>query len=61
MTLQIKDRVAETTTTVGVGAYSLAGAKLGFQSFIASVGDGNTCYYCVTDGTSWEVGLGTVS
>jgi hypothetical protein len=61
MTLQIKDRVAETTTTVGVGAYSLAGAKLGFQSFIASVGNGNTCYYCVTDGTNWEVSLGTVS
>ena len=61
MTLQIKDRVAETTTTVGVGAYSLAGTKLGFQSFIASVGNGNTCYYCVTDGTNWEVSLGTVS
>lgn len=52
------DRVRETTATTGTGIYTLAGAVTGFQSF-AGVGDGNTCYYAATDGTSWEVGLGT--
>lgn len=54
----ILDRVRETTTTTGTGTLTLAGAVTGFQSF-AAVGNGNTCYYCVTDGTNWEVGLGT--
>ena len=52
------DRVQETTTTTGTGAYTLAGAVTGFQSF-GAVGNGNTCYYAVTDGIDWEVGIGT--
>ncbi|MDB5531525.1 MAG: hypothetical protein JWR51_4628 [Devosia sp.] len=52
------DRAQETTTTSGTGAYTLAGAVAGFQSF-AAVGNGNTCYYAATDGVDWEVGLGT--
>lgn len=52
------DRVKETTTTTGTGTYTLAGAVTGFQAF-SVVGDGNTCYYAITDGTDWEVGLGT--
>jgi hypothetical protein len=55
------DRVKQTTTTDGTGTYSLTGTSTGFQGFVAGVGDGNTCYYCVTDGTDWEVNLGTVA
>jgi hypothetical protein len=58
MALVLADRVKETTTTVGTGTYTLAGAATGFQSF-AVVGDGNTTYYVATDNTSWEVGVGT--
>lgn len=58
MALVIKDRVKEITTTTGTGTYTLAGAEDGFQTFSA-VGDGNTTYYSCTDGTEWEVGLGT--
>lgn len=59
MTLVYVDRVKETTTTTGTGTYTLAGATVGFQAF-SVIGDGNTCYYAVSDGTSgWEVGLGT--
>jgi hypothetical protein len=58
MALVLKDRVRETSTTVGTGAYSLAGAVTGFQSF-SVVGNSNTTYYAATDGTSWEVGIGT--
>ena len=55
------DRVKETTTTSGTGTYSLAGAVQGFQGFVAGIGTGNTCYYSITDGTDWEVGIGTVT
>jgi hypothetical protein len=58
MALVVKDRVKETTTTTGTGTYTLAGAVAGFQSF-GVIGNGNTTYYSITDGTNWEVGLGT--
>lgn len=58
MALVLKDRVKETTTTTGTGTITLAGAVTGFQSF-SVIGDGNTTYYVITDGTDWEVGLGT--
>jgi len=54
------DRVKETSTTTGTGTYSLAGAVTGFRTFVAGVGDNNTCYYVAEDGTNWEIGLGTV-
>lgn len=58
MALVVRDRVKETTTTTGTGTYTLAGAEAGFESF-SSVGDGNTTYYCCTDGTDFEIGIGT--
>lgn len=58
MALVLADRVQETTTTTGTGTVTLAGAVTGFQSF-AAIGNGNTTYYTITDGTNWEVGIGT--
>ncbi len=58
MALVIKDRVKETTTTTGTGTLTLAGAFAGFDSF-AEIGNGNTTYYSCTDGTDFEVGIGT--
>ncbi len=58
MALIVVDRVQETTNTTGTGTYTLAGAKSGFASF-AGVGNGNTTYYACTDGTNFEVGIGT--
>jgi hypothetical protein len=60
MALVVKDRVKETSTTTGTGTLTLAGAVGGFQSFSA-IGDGNTCYYAITDtdAGTWEVGIGT--
>lgn len=60
MALVVYDRVQETTTTSGTGSVTLLGAVGGFQSF-AVVGNGNTTYYTITDGTAWEVGIGTYS
>jgi hypothetical protein len=61
MPLTHADRVKETSTTTGTGTYNLAGAVTGFRTFVAGVGNGNTCYYTATDGTDWETGIGTVT
>jgi len=58
MALVLADRVKETTTTTGTGTYTLAGAVTGFESF-SVIGNANTTYYCCTDGTDFEVGIGT--
>jgi hypothetical protein len=60
MALVVKDRVQETTTTVGTGTVTLGGAVLSFQTF-AAIGDGNTTYYAIVDPTAgdWEAGIGT--
>lgn len=60
MALVVKDRVKETSTTAGTGTLTLAGAAAGYQSF-ATIGNGNTTYYCIVDtaANTWEVGIGT--
>jgi hypothetical protein len=60
MALVLADRVQETTTTSGTGSVTLAGAVSGFQTF-AVIGNGNTCYYTIVNGSAWEVGIGTYS
>jgi hypothetical protein len=54
----LADRVKETSTTTGTGTYTLLGAVTGYQSF-AAIGNTNTTFYTATDGTNWEVGVGT--
>ena len=58
MAFVVKDRVKETTTTTGTGTLTLAGALNGFDAF-SEIGDGNNTYYACTDGTDFEVGIGT--
>ena len=58
MALVIKDRVKETTATTGTGAYTLSGAVSGFEAF-SEIGNSNTTYYGCSDGTNFEVGIGT--
>ena len=62
MALVINDRVKETSTTTGTGAFTLAGAQTGFESFSAGIGGSNTTYYAIfNQGTNeWEVGLATL-
>lgn len=57
------DRVKETSTSVGLGSFVLDGAVSGFRTFIAGIGNGNSCYYTIENTTdfTWEVGIGTVS
>jgi hypothetical protein len=59
MALILKDRVQETATANTTVSFSLAGASTGYQTFSAAIGNTNTAYYGATDGTNWEVGIGT--
>ena len=63
MALVINDRVKETSTTTGTGTLDLAGASVGFVTFVAGIGNSNRTYYAINaQGTSnWEVGIGTVT
>ena len=57
----IADRVKETTTTTGTGTVSLGGAVTGFQAFSSAFASGTVVYYCISDGTNWEIGYGAVT
>ncbi len=59
MALTVSDRIKETTTTTGTGTYTLGGAVTGFETFTANLSNSDTTYYACTDGTDFEVGLGT--
>lgn len=65
-----EDRVAESTTTTGTGALTLAGALTGFRAFgsVMSSSPADTCYYSLwavdASGNAtgdYEEGLGTYS
>ena len=62
MAFVINDRVRETSTTEGTGAFTLAGAVTGYESFSTGIGTNDT-YYAIhlQDGSEWEVGIGAVS
>jgi hypothetical protein len=62
MALVVNDRVKETSTTIGTGTLNLDGAVLGFETFVACIGNTNTTYYSiVNENGEFEVGLGTVT
>ena len=66
MALIIEDRVKETSTSTGTGAFTLAGAVTGFKAFSSVCTNADTVYYVIqgVDGggnptTEWEVGTGS--
>jgi len=62
MALVVNDRVKETSTTTGTGTLNLAGAVVGFETFVAGIGNSNTTYYSiVNENGEFEVGIGTVT
>jgi hypothetical protein len=63
-TFVLADRIQETgTVSTGTGSVNLAGAVVGFKSFINGIGNGNITYYAIYDSITfaWEVGVGTVT
>jgi hypothetical protein len=68
MTLKIKNRVMETSTSTGTGDFTLAGAVTGYSTFASRLSTSDTCYYTIQGVDSngnptgeWESGLGTYS
>ena len=63
MAFKLNDRVKESSSTTGTGAFTLGGAVTGFETFAAGIGGGNTTYYCIFEnGTNnFEVGFGTLN
>lgn len=68
MALVWADRVLETSTTTGTGAFTLAAAVTGYQRFADAMATNDICYYFIqaTDANgnpsgAWESGLGTYS
>lgn len=59
----VADRVKETSTSTGTGAFTLAGAVTGFRTFSSAIGNGNNTTYVITNatGSEWEVGYGLVT
>ena len=62
MALVINDRVKQSSTSTGTGAFALTGSVTGFESFATGIGNNNTTYYAIfNQGTNeWEVGIGTL-
>jgi hypothetical protein len=58
------DRVLDTSTSTGTGAFVVSGTPAaGYRTFSAVLSTGDTCYYSIQGQTTseWEVGLGTYS
>jgi hypothetical protein len=68
MAFKLFDRIQETASTTGTGAFTLSGAIPGFKTFASRYSTGDTLYYVIQDVDTagapdgdWEVGLGTYS
>jgi hypothetical protein len=61
MALVLKDRVKETSTTTGTGAFALTPISGGPFNTFSVIGDGNSTYYAIASQSTneWEVGIGT--
>jgi hypothetical protein len=57
--MNLGDRVKETSTSTGTGAFALAGAVSGYVTFSSVLSDGQITFYCIENGTDFEVGQGT--
>ena len=62
MAFVINDRVKETSTTTGLGTFTLDGAVTGFETFSSAIGNTSLTYYTIhtQNAAEFEVGIGTV-
>ncbi len=58
---KIADRVKEVSTSTGTGTINLGGAATGYRAFSSAFVTTDVVYYCIEDGTNWEVGYGTLT
>jgi hypothetical protein len=56
--LKLADRIKQTSLTEGTGPITFNGTFGSFQPF-SVIGNGNTTYYTIENGSNFEVGIGT--
>lgn len=63
MAFRTADLIKETSTSTGIGALTLLGARTPGRPFSATCANGDTFEYCITHATlnEYEIGLGTYS
>jgi hypothetical protein len=63
MAIKYFDRVKETSSSTGTGAFTVSGTETGFVSFGSVLSVADTFYYCIQSKTpgEWEIGIGTYS
>jgi hypothetical protein len=63
MSIQLNDRVKETSATSGIIPIVLTGAPVGYQTVASSITSSNTFPYVVelVGGAEWEIGIGLYS
>ncbi len=60
--MEYADRVKQTVTTTGTGAYDISGsADVGFQKFNDKFSAAAQVFYCAVMGANFEIGVGTIS
>ena len=47
MAFVLNDRVKQTSTSTGTATISLTGTEVGFETFVAGIGDTNNTFYCI--------------
>lgn len=59
----LRDRLWDTTTTTGTGTVTLSNTppETAYEGCYTAYGGSADFWYCITDGTDWEVGRGTFS
>lgn len=57
----IADRIKESSYSSGTGNFELFGAFTGFSTFSSAYSYGDTLFYAITDGSSYEIGSGVFS
>ena len=58
MAIVLKDRVKQNTSTAGSGNLSFTTTPSGYVSFSSVFNSGDLTYYCIENGSAWEVGIG---
>lgn len=58
MTVILRDRVKQYTSTAGSGDLSFTTTPNGYVSFSSVFNSGDLTYYCIENGSAWEVGIG---
>jgi|APCry1669189534_1035231.scaffolds.fasta_scaffold02837_7 hypothetical protein len=61
MALQVADRIQQTGSANTTVSFTLSATVIGYQAFSSAITTGNTVYYSSSDGTNWEVGIGTLT